>query len=149
MMSKIQRITPYLWFDNQAKEAAEFYCSIFKNSKINSTSEMIVEFELDGMQFIALNGGPRHQFTEAISFVVHCDDQEEVDYFWNAFVSNGGREDMCSWCKDKYGLSWQIIPVRFMEMMKIGKPNQVKQVVDAMMSMRKMIVADFEKAFNA
>lgn len=148
-MSKIQRITPYLWFDNQAKEAAEFYCSIFKNSKINSASEMIVEFELDGMHFIALNGGPRHQFTEAISFVVHCDDQDEVDYFWNAFVSNGGREDMCSWCKDKYGLSWQIIPVRFMEMMRTGNPNQVKRVVDAMMSMRKMIVADFEKAFNA
>lgn len=148
-MSKIQKITPYLWFDSQAKEAADFYCSIFKNSKVNSSSELIVEFELDGMQFIALNGGPRHKFTEAISFVVYCDDQEEVDYFWSSFVSNGGREDMCSWCKDRYGLSWQIIPISFMEMMKTGTPRQVKQVTEAMLKMRKMIIADFEKAFNA
>ena len=148
-MSKLQKITPNLWFDNQAREAAEFYCSIFKNSKIHSVSDLVVEFELDGMQFTGLNGGPRHQFTEAISFIVYCEDQEEVDYFWDSFVSNGGREDMCSWCKDKYGLSWQIIPVRFIEMMKTGKPAQVKRVVDVMLNMRKMIVADFEKAFNA
>lgn len=148
-MSRDQKITPYLWFDNQAKEAANFYCSIFQNSKINSSSELIVEFELDGMQFIALNGGPRFKFTEATSFVVYCENQEEVDYFWESFVSNGGQESMCSWCKDKFGLSWQIIPTRFMKMMKTGTPKQVKQVSEVMLKMRKMIIADLEKAFHA
>lgn len=148
-MGKLQKITPYLWFDNQAKEAAHYYCSIFKNSKVNSASELIVEFELDGMRFIALNGGPRFKFTEATSFVVYCVNQEEVDYFWESFVTNGGQESMCSWCKDKFGLSWQIIPTRFMEMMKTGTPKQVKRVTEEMLKMRKMIIADLEKAFYA
>ena len=142
-----QRITPYLWFDHQAKEAAGFYCSVFENSKIISSSDLAVEFELDGMQFMALNGGPRFKFTEAISFVVLCKDQAEVDYYWDSFVSNGGQEDMCSWCKDKYGLSWQVIPVRFLEMMKTGNPDQVKRVFDLMLTMRKLVVEEFEKVF--
>jgi len=149
-MSQIitQKITPYLWYDDQAREAAEFYCSIFKNSKIISDSGMIVEFELDGLQFMALNGGPKFKFTEATSFLVLCEDQEEVDHFWNKLTTNGGQESMCSWCKDKYGLSWQIVPARFMEMMKTGTSNQSKRVMDAMFAMRKIIISDLEKAFN-
>ena len=149
-MAKIenQKITPYLWFDNQAKEAAAFYCSLFQNSRITSSSDMIVEFQLDGLQFIALNGGPKFKFTEAISLFVLCEDQEEVDELWNALTSDGGEEGRCSWCKDKYGLSWQIVPKRFMDMMRTGTPEQVKSVMEVMMPMNKMIIAEFEKAFK-
>lgn len=144
-----QKITPFLWYDNQAREAAEFYCSLFKKGKIHSVSEMIVEFELEGLQFIALNGGPKYKFSEATSFVVLCEDQSEVDYFWNALTTGGGEESMCGWCKDKYGLSWQIIPACFMEMMKTGTGEQTQKVMEVMMPMRKMIVEDFEKAFKS
>jgi predicted 3-demethylubiquinone-9 3-methyltransferase (glyoxalase superfamily) len=144
-----QKITPYLWFNNQAQEAAEFYCSLFENSQLISSSPMMVEFELEGIQFIGLNGGPKYQFTEAVSFMIVCDDQDEVDHFWNAFTNDGGEESMCSWCKDKYGLSWQVVPARFLEMMKTGNPNQQKNVMDAMLKMRKLIIADLEKAFNS
>jgi predicted 3-demethylubiquinone-9 3-methyltransferase (glyoxalase superfamily) len=147
-MAQFQKITPFLWFDNQAKDAATYYCSLFKDAKIISSSELIVEFELEGMRFTGLNGGPRHTFTEAISFLILCEDQEEVDFFWDHFVNDGGREDRCGWCKDKFGLSWQVIPRRFMEMMKSGEPEKIKKVFEVMMQMRKMIVADFEKAFN-
>jgi len=144
-----QKITPYLWYDNQAREAAEFYCSVFKNSTITSVSDMIVEFELEGLKFMALNGGPQFKFTEAVSFLVLCSDQAEVDHFWNNFTKDGGAESMCSWCKDKYGLSWQIVPARFMEMMKTGTPDQTKNVMDAVLSMKKIIIADLETAFDA
>ncbi len=143
-----QKITPYLWFDKQAEEAAEFYCSIFKNSKIISVSDPIVEFELEDLQFMALNGGPQFKFTEAISLFVLCEDQEEVNYLWNALIADGGEEGMCGWCKDQYGLSWQIIPKRFMEMMQTGSAQQVQKVTEAMMKMKRMIVEDFEKAFK-
>ena len=142
-----QKITPYLWFDSQAQEAAEFYCSLFENSKITSQSQMIVEFELAGMNFIALNGGPKYHFSEAVSLFIRCEDQAEVDRLWDALTSNGGEEGMCSWCKDKYGLSWQIVPQRFMEMMDTGSPEQVQRVMEVMMKMKKMVVADFEEAF--
>lgn len=144
-----QKITPYLWYDNQAREAAEFYCSIFKNSKILSTSDMIVEFELEGMQFIGLNGGPKFEFTEATSFFVLCADQNEVDHFWDKLTSDGGEESQCGWLKDKFGLSWQIVPKRFMEMMHSGDIEKIQKVMQAMMPMRKMIIADFEKAYNS
>ncbi|MCB0839680.1 MAG: VOC family protein [Bacteroidetes bacterium] len=149
-MSKIstQKITPYLWYDNQAKEAATFYCSLFENSQIISDSDLIVEFELDGMRLVGLNGGPQFKFTEAVSLLVLCEDQDEVDYFWNAFTQNGGKESRCGWCKDKYGFSWQIVPKRFMEMMKTGTPDQVKRVMSVLMPMNKLIVEEFEKAFN-
>lgn len=148
-MSKIQRITPYLWFDNQAKEAAEFYCSIFSNSGIRSASPLLVEFTLDGMEFIALNGGPRFPFTEAISFLISCDGQEEVDYYWEKITGNGGEESMCAWCKDPFGLSWQVVPIQFMEMMKTGTPAQIGKVTEAMLKMRKMNVSELEKAFQS
>ena len=141
-------IKPCLWFDNQAKEAAAFYCSVFPNSRIISSSDILVEFELNGMAFTGLNGGPRFNFTEAVSFQILCDDQKEVDHFWDAFTTDGGEESMCSWCKDKYGLSWQVIPKRFIEMMSTGTPEQVQRVTQAMLQMKKLIVADFEKVFN-
>lgn len=145
---KVQKITPYLWFDNQAQEAANFYCSVFPNSKITSDGGMVVEFELDGTNFIALNGGPQFKFNEAISFYVLCDDQEEIDRLWNVLIADGGSEGRCSWCKDKFGVSWQIVPKRFVEMMKTGTPEQTQRVIAAMMSMSKMIITDFEIAFN-
>lgn len=145
---KVQKITPYLWFDNQAQEAANFYCSVFPNSKITSDGGMVVEFELDGTNFIALNGGPQFKFNEAISFYVLCDDQEEIDRLWNVLIADGGSEGRCSWYKDKFGVSWQIVPKRFVEMMKTGTPEQTKRVIAAMMSMSKMIITDFEIAFN-
>lgn len=145
---KFQKITPYLWFNNQAKEAAEFYCSIFDNSKVTSDSGTIVEFELDGTNFIALNGGPQFKFNEAVSFYVLCDDQEEIDRLWHTLTSNGGSEGNCSWCKDKYGVSWQIVPKAFIDMMKTGTQEQTQRVIGAMMKMRKMIIKDFEEAFK-
>lgn len=145
---KFQKITPYLWFNNQAKEAAEFYCSIFDNSKVTSDSGTIVEFELDGTNFIALNGGPQFKFNEAVSFYVLCDDQEEIERLWHTLTSNGGSEGNCSWCKDKYGVSWQIVPKAFIDMMKTGTQEQTQRVIGAMMKMRKMIIKDFEEAFK-
>lgn len=145
---KLQKITPYLWFDNQAQEAAKLYCSIFDNSKIHSDGGAIVEFELDGTHFIALNGGPQFKFNEAISFYVLCEDQEEVDQIWNRLTLNGGSEGQCSWCKDKFGISWQIVPKRFIEMMKTGTPEQTQRVIGAMMKMGKMVVSDLESAFK-
>ena len=145
---RFQKITPYLWYNNQAKEATEFYCSIFDNSKIISDGGTIIEFELDGTNFIALNGGPQFKFNEAISFYVLCDDQDEIDRLWNKLISDGGIEGRCSWCKDKYGVSWQIVPKRFIEMIKTGTSEQTQKVIGAMMKMNKMIIADFEKVFN-
>jgi predicted 3-demethylubiquinone-9 3-methyltransferase (glyoxalase superfamily) len=145
---KKQKIIPYLWYDNQAKEAAEFYCSIFNNSRVYSVSDMIVEFELEGLKFIALNGGPKYTFNESVSFFVLCKDQQEVDYFWNNLIKDGCAESQCGWCKDKFGLSWQIVPERFMEMMESGTPEQTKKVIEVMMPMKKMILEDFEKAFK-
>ena len=145
---KFQKITPYLWFENRAKEAAEFYCSLFDNSKITSDSGVVVEFVLEGTNFIALNGGPQYQFNEAISFYVLCDDQEEIDRLWNQLISDGGKEGRCSWCKDKFGVSWQIVPKRFIEMMKTGTQEQTQRVMGAMMRMNKMIIEDFEIAFK-
>ena len=145
---KFQKITPYLWFDTQAKEAAEFYCSIFANSEITSDGGTVIEFTLDGTNFIALNGGPQFKFNEAVSFYVLCDDQEEIDRLWNELITDGGNEGRCSWCKDKYGVSWQIVPKRFIEMMKTGTPEQTQRVIGAMMKMNKMIIEEFERAFK-
>ena len=150
-MSKIltQKIKPYLWFDHQAEEAAKFYCSLFTNAKIISSSAMIVEFEIEGIRLIALNGGPKYQFTEAISLFVLCEDQAEVDHLWDSLTKDGGQESRCGWCKDKFGLSWQIVPKRFMEMMETGTPEQAQKVMEVMMPMNKMIVAEFEQAFHS
>mgnify|MGYP000909607371 CR=1 FL=1 len=145
---KFQKITPYLWFDSQARQAAEFYCSVFDHSKIHSDGGIIVEFELDGTHFIALNGGPQYKFNEAVSFFVLCEDQEETDRLWNQLTADGGSEGRCGWCKDKFGVSWQIVPKRFTEMMKTGTPDQTQRIFEAMMQMNKMILETFEKAFK-
>jgi len=146
---KFQKITPYLWFENQAREAAEFYCSLFQNARVTYDGGMLVEFEIEGTNFIALNGGPQFQFNEAISFFVLCENQAEVDKLWSQLTAAGGSEGNCGWCKDKFGVSWQIVPKQFVEMMKRGTPGQTQRVIEAMMKMRKMIIEDFERAFRA
>ena len=148
------RITPFLWFDSNAEEAVDFYLSIFKNSRRlselrnNSIDDprmvpkgkvLTVSFELDGLRFTALNGGPSHQFTDAISFVVRCDSQDEVDYYWSKLTA-GGAEVACGWLKDKFGLSWQIVPARLPELIQHPKAMQ------AMMGMKKLVIAELEAA---
>jgi predicted 3-demethylubiquinone-9 3-methyltransferase (glyoxalase superfamily) len=142
------RITPFLWFDTQAEEAATYYCSIFKNSRIVSVthyseagpgeagSVMTVEFELDGQQFVGLNGGPEYKFTEAVSFQVNGDDQAEVDHYWERLTADGGEEGPCGWCKDKYGLSWQIVPKGFFELMSDPDKDRAGRAMQAMFGMK-------------
>ena len=156
----MSRITPFLWFDTQAEEAARFYVSIFKNSKIVKVarygeagpgpkgSVMTVVFELEGQEFIALNGGPQFKFTEAISFSVNCQTQQEVDEFWEK-LSKGGEEGPCGWLKDKYGLSWQINPVILGEMLSDPDPKKSRRVMEAMLKMKKIDIAALKKAYNA
>ncbi len=148
-MAHIQKITPCLWFDHQGKEAAEFYCGLFPDSRLISHSSLITEFQLCGQQFMALNGGPRFQFNEALSFFVSCKDQEEIDHYWYGLTADGGEESMCGWLKDKYGLSWQIVPEQFGEMMKNGADSQKKKLMDKTLTMRRLVLSDLEKAFNS
>jgi predicted 3-demethylubiquinone-9 3-methyltransferase (glyoxalase superfamily) len=151
----MKKITPFLWFDTQAEEAMNFYVSLFKNSKVNNVSRgpdekaFTVSFELDGQEFMGLNAGPQFKFNEAISMYVNCENQAEVDYFWNALIADGGEESMCGWLKDKYGLSWQIIPKQLGELMGDLDPVKAKRVTDAMLKMQKIIVADLKKAYNS
>lgn len=159
MNTRIQKITPFLWFDHQAEEAAGFYTSIFKNSRIEAVtrygeagpgpngSAMTVAFELDGQKFAALNGGPQFKFTEAISFVVNCDTQAEVDEFWEK-LSEGGQEVQCGWLKDKYGLSWQIVPTALVEMLKDKDAERSQRVMKAMFQMKKIDIARLEAAYH-
>ena len=132
---KIQKITPFLWFDNQAQEAAQFYISVFKNSKIINLSPLVSTFELEGQRFMALNGGPHFKFNEAVSLYVSCDSQEEIDEFWEKLTADGGQESQCGWLKDKYGLSWQIVPSILPELM--SNPEKSEKVVAAFMKMKK------------
>ncbi|HEV2010005.1 MAG TPA: VOC family protein [Candidatus Limnocylindria bacterium] len=149
----MKKITPFLWFDDQAEEAMRFYVSIFKNSKVLSVSPgpngraMSVTFELEGQEFMALNAGPQFKFTEAISFFVSCKTQEEVDAFWKR-LSDGGEEGRCGWLKDKYGLWWQIIPNVLGEMMGDTDPAKAKRVVDAMLKMNKIDIAALKRAYD-
>jgi predicted 3-demethylubiquinone-9 3-methyltransferase (glyoxalase superfamily) len=155
----MQKITPFLWFDNQAEEAANFYVSIYKNSKILSISRygeagpgpkgsaMTVVFQLDGEEFIALNGGPLFKFTEAISFVVNCETQQEVDEFWEK-LSKDGEESRCGWLKDKYGLSWQIVPTILGKLMTDPDPQKSKRVMEAMLKMKKIVIDDLKRAYE-
>lgn len=160
-MSQIQqKITPFLWFDTQAEEAAQFYTSIFPNSRITALtrysdagpgpkgSVMTVAFELDGQKFTALNGGPAHaQFTEAISFVVNCESQQEVDHLWEK-LTEGGAEIACGWLKDKYGLRWQIVPVAFLRLVQDPDPARKDRVMKAMFTMKKLDMAALEAAYE-
>ena len=153
----MHKITPCLWFDDQAEDAAKFYMSVFKNSQILDVARygeggpgpegtaMTVSFELDGQDFVALNGGPQFTFDEAISFQVSCQDQDEVDYYWNA-LTDGGEESMCGWLKDKFGLSWQIIPTRLPELLGDSDPERAQRATQAMLGMRKIDIAAMEAA---
>ena len=147
-MSQVQKITPFLWFDTQAQAAAEFYVSVFPDSRIASSNPMLVTFELNGLNLVALNGGPQFHFTEAISLWVHCTSQAEVDRYWDVLTADGGEASQCGWLKDKYGLSWQIVPAALNHLMSTGTPEQGKRVFDPMMQMQKLIIADLQKAFD-
>jgi predicted 3-demethylubiquinone-9 3-methyltransferase (glyoxalase superfamily) len=147
-MPTIQKIKPYLWFDNQAAEAAQFYTSMFEDSQIISTSPMMVEFQLAGQQFMALNGGPQFKFNESVSFFITCDDQAEVDFFWESLIADGGSGGRCGWLKDKYGLSWQVIPKQLAELMSDKNREKANRVMQAMMQMNKIVVADLEAAYQ-
>ena len=154
----MQRITPFLWFDNQAEEAAAFYTSIFKNSKIGSVSRygdegpgpagtaMVVAFELDGQEFNALNGGPVFRFTEAISLLVNCETQDEIDDLWTK-LSAGGEESQCGWLKDKYGLSWQIVPPILSELLQDKDPEKSRRVMAVMLQMKKIDINALKQAY--
>jgi predicted 3-demethylubiquinone-9 3-methyltransferase (glyoxalase superfamily) len=151
------RITPFLWFDTEAEEAADFYTSIFPNSRIVEITRygsagprpegmvMTVAFDLDGQRFVALNGGSEFGFTEAVSFVVDCENQEEVDTFWSK-LSEGGEEGPCGWLKDRYGLSWQIVPTRLPELLTDPDRDKSQRVMEAMLSMRKIEIDVLERA---
>lgn len=140
----IKSIYPCLWFDGQAKAAAEFYCSVFKNSKILTDTPMVVTFELNGQKYMGLNGGPHFKFNEAVSLVVSCETQEEIDYYWEKLTSGGGQESRCGWLKDKFGFSWQIVPSILDQVM--ADPAKAKRAMDAIMTMNKL---DLEKIKNA
>jgi predicted 3-demethylubiquinone-9 3-methyltransferase (glyoxalase superfamily) len=156
----VQKVTPWLWFDTEGEEAARFYTSVFPNSSIGDISRygeagprpagtvMTVRFELDGQPFVALNGGPEYTFNEAVSFSVSCEGQEEVDKFWNA-LSEGGEEGPCGWLKDKYGVSWQIVPTALSRL--LGDPDPVKsqRVMAAMLKMKKIEIDELERAAAA
>src|SRR5881296_2934446 len=163
MRKTMQKIAPFLWFDNHAEDAVKFYVSIFRNSKIGSItryeeeaakasgrpkgSVMTVAFELAGQEFIALNGGPQFKFTEAISFVVNCETQEEVDEFWEK-LSEGGKKIQCGWLKDKYGVSWQIVPTVLAELMQSGDAARSQRVMQALLQMTKIDIEGLKKAYE-
>jgi predicted 3-demethylubiquinone-9 3-methyltransferase (glyoxalase superfamily) len=143
----MQKITPFLWHDGKAEEAAKLYTSIFKNSKIESVSPLATTFQLDGMKFIALNGGPMFKFTEALSLFVSCETQEEVDYFWEK-LSVGGAKGQCGWLKDKFGVSWQVVPTALGEMLNDADDAKSERVLQAMLKMTKIDIVGLKKAYE-
>ena len=138
------QIYPCLWFDGQAQEAAKFYCSIFKNAKIATDNQMVVIFELNGRKFMGLNGGPQFKFNEAVSFVVDCETQEEIDHYWSKLTADGGSEGNCGWLKDRYGLSWQIVPTVLPKL--LSNPDKANRVLNAYMKMKKFDIKALENA---
>jgi len=158
----MQKITPFLWFDDQAEEAVKFYTSVFKNSKIGrilryseeaakasgrpAGSVLTVEFEMEGQKFVALNGGPLFKFNESISFGVNCETQEEVDYFWEKLTADGGQESQCGWLKDKFGLSWQVVPTVLIDMLHDKDSKKSERVTAAMLKMKKIDINKLKEA---
>jgi predicted 3-demethylubiquinone-9 3-methyltransferase (glyoxalase superfamily) len=149
------KITPFLWFDNNAEEALNFYTSVFKNSEIKNISRMgpdgsflTATFELEGQEFMVLNAGPVFKFNEAVSFFVKCKDQAEVDYYWNTFINGGGQKSKCGWLKDKFGLSWQIIPDALGQLMGDKDPAKAQRVMQAMLKMEKIEVKLLQDAYD-
>ena len=151
---KINKITPCLWFDNNAEEAVEFYKTVFKNAKLISADKMpdgkvvVVFFEIEGQQFMGINGGPMFKHSEAFSIYVDCKSQQEVDDLWMKLTADGGAESMCGWLKDKFGISWQIVPERLIQLMKDSDPVKAKRVMDAMLQMIKIDVKKLEDAYE-
>ena len=154
----MQKITPFLWFDNNLEEVVNFYFSVFKNAKKGRELRfgdagpgpkgqlLTVEFELNGQKFVALNGGPGPKFTEAVSFAIDCKTQEEVDYYWEKLLEGGGQESMCGWLKDKYGLSWQVVPSALTELLADKDPVKANKAMQAMMKMRKIEISKLREA---
>ena len=159
----MQKITPFLWFDTQAEEAVEFYLSVFKDGKIHSMARypegspgdnkpgtvMTIGFELKGQQFVALNGGPGFPFTNAVSLVVNCDSQEEIDYFWEKLAADGGEPNVCGWLRDKFGMPWQIVPSQIWDWLNGDDPAMVKRVTSAVWAMEKLDLAELQRAAAA
>ena len=156
----MQRITPFLWFDGEAEEAAKFYVSVFKNSRISEVTHytgkelperkgqvMTVGFVLDGQEFVALNGGPQFKFTEAISFVINCETQEEIDYYWEKLTADGGEEVQCGWLADKYVLSWQVVPSKFFTEW-VRDAAGLERVMHELMQMKKLDLETLKEAFE-
>ena len=158
----MQKITPFLWFDDQAEEAVKFYTAIFKNSKMGrilrygeeaakttgrpAGSVLTIEFELEGQKFVALNGGPLFKFNESISFVVNCETQKEVDYFWEKLTADGGQESQCGWLKDKFGVSWQVVPTVLIDMLHDKDSRKSERVMQAMLQMQKIDINKLQEA---
>ncbi|HZZ77523.1 MAG TPA: VOC family protein [Gemmataceae bacterium] len=157
----VQKITPFLWFDGQAEEAAAFYTSIFPNSKLGRIvrcgtagpgppgSVLTIEFQLDGQSFVGLNGGPMFKFTEAVSFMVTCDTQEELDHYWTKLTEGGGNVVECGWLKDKFGLAWQIVPARLFDWVADPDPEKSARVLKAVWSMKKLDISALKQAFES
>ena len=155
----MQKITPFLWFDDQAEEAMNFYVSVFKNSKVLGVvrygeagpgpkgSAMTAKFELEGQEFVGLNGGPHFKFTEAVSFAIDCETQKEVDYFWEKLL-DGGTESQCGWLKDKYGLSWQVVPTILIKLLQDKDAERSQRVMKAIMQMKKIDIATLQQAYD-
>jgi predicted 3-demethylubiquinone-9 3-methyltransferase (glyoxalase superfamily) len=158
MTMQKRKITPFLWFDTQAEEAVKFYLSVFKEGRITATthygeegpgpkgSVMTIAFELNGHEFVALNGGPNFKFTEAISFVINCETQKEVDYYWEKLIEDGGTHIECGWLKDKYGLCWQVAPTVLWDLVADGDQAKAQRVMHALMQMKKLDIATLERA---
>jgi len=159
----MQKITPFLWFDDQAEEAAKFYTSVFKDSKIGRVlrydenaakaaggpvgSVLTIEFEIEGQKFVALNGGPQFKFNESVSFVVNCETQDEVDCFWDKLIADGGQESACGWLKDKFGLSWQITPTVLIDLLHDNDADKAGRVMKAMLQMQKIDIGKLQDAY--
>jgi len=160
----MQKITPFLWFDDQAEEAVKFYTSIFKDSKTGRIlryddeaakasgrpvgSVLTIEFELEGQKFVALNGGPEFKFNESVSFVVNCETQQEVDYYWQKLIADGGQESACGWLKDKFGLSWQVTPAVLIDMLHDKDSAKAERVMKAMLQMQKIDIDKLKAAYE-
>jgi predicted 3-demethylubiquinone-9 3-methyltransferase (glyoxalase superfamily) len=160
----MQKITPFLWFDDQAEEAVKFYTSVFKNSKVGrilrygeeaasksgrpAGSVLTIEFEIEGQKFVALNGGPQFKFNESVSFVVNCETQEEVDYFWGKLIADGGEESQCGWLKDKFGLSWQVTPTVLIDMLHDKDSEKAERVMKSMLQMQKIEIEKLKAAYR-
>ena len=148
----MQKLTPCLWFDDRIEAAADFYVSVFRDAKLEAMQRLpdgkvlTAHIALFGQTFMLLNGGPQFTFTEAVSFQIDCKDQAEVDYYWEALTADGGEESMCGWCKDKFGLSWQVVPRRLVELLQDADPGRAQRTTEAMLNMRKIDIAELERA---